>query len=241
MTLARARAGPAYGLNLGISAPNRIFLRGLGLDAEFGGGLRLQGDTNNIVTSGQFDLLRGRMEFLAERFDLSEGKIRMQGDPIPYIRLVATTESSEATIDLTMEGRADAPAFSVSSSPDMAEDEALAQLFFGQTLADISPIQAAKLAAAVASLSGRSSFNALGALRERTGVDDLDLKTDAEGNTSVTAGKYISDNIYTEVEVGGSGNSAISLNLDVSPNLTVKGSADSEANSGLGLFFQKDY
>ena len=231
----------AYLLDLGISAPNRIFLRGLGLDAEFGGALRLRGDTNNILTSGQLDLLRGRMDFLAERFVLSEGEIRMQGDPIPYFRLVATTQSTDASFDLTMEGRVDEPVLSVSSSPAMPQDEALAQMLFGETLSDISPIQAARLAAAVATLSGRSSFNPLGSLRESVGVDDLDLKTDAEGNTSITAGKYISDNIYTEVEVDASGKSTLSLNLDVTPSLTLKGSAGSEAENGLGLFFQKDY
>ncbi|MCW8843095.1 MAG: translocation/assembly module TamB domain-containing protein [Rhodobacteraceae bacterium] len=238
----RAQSGPAYRLDLGISAPSRIFLRGRGLDAEFGGAVRLRGDTSNVITSGGFDLVRGRMSFLAKRFELTEGAIRMQGGLIPHLRLIATTQSNAASFDLTLEGQADAPAFSITSDPDMPEDEALAQLLFGESLADISPLQAARLAAAVATLTGSGSgFNPLGSLREGAGIDDLDLKTDAEGNTSVTAGKYISDNIYTEVEVGGSGESAISLNLDVSPNLTVKGQADSEANSGLGLFFQKDY
>ncbi len=235
------QSGPAYRLNLGISAPNRVFVRGRGLDAEFNGALRLRGDTTNIVTAGGFDLVRGRMEFLTKRFDLSEGAIRLRGDFVPDLRLVATTETSAARFDLTLEGSADAPTFSINSSPDMPEDEALAQLLFGESMADISPLQAARLAGAVATLSGRSTFNPLGSLREGAGIDDLDLRTDAEGNTSVTAGKYISDNVYTEVEVGDTGESAISLNLDVSPNLTVKGTADSEANSGLGLFFQKDY
>lgn len=235
-------SGPAYLLDLGISAPSRIFVRGRGLDAEFGGALRLRGDTANIVTSGGFDLVRGRMSFLTKRFDLSEGRISLQGDPIPYIRLVATTQSADASFDVTLEGTADAPDFSITSDPEMPQDEALARILFGETLSDISPLQATRLAAAVATLTGSGSgFNPLGSLREGAGVDDLDLKSDEEGNTSLTAGKYISDNIYTEIEIDNTGKSAISLNLDVSPNLTVTGQADSEANSGLGLFFQKDY
>ncbi len=237
----KAQSGPVYGLDIGVSAPTRIFVRGRGLDAEFGGALRLQGDTTNIITAGNFDLLRGRMSFLTKRFDLTEGTIRLQGDFVPALRLVATTRTNAARFDVTLEGAADAPRFSIAASPDMPEDEALAQLLFGKSLADISPLQAARLAAAVGTLTGGSTFNPLGSLREGAGIDDLDLQTDAEGNTSVTAGKYISDNVYTEVEVGNTGESAISLNLDVSPNLTVKGTADSEANSGLGLFFQKDY
>ena len=236
------KSGPAYLLDLGISAPSRIFLRGRGLDAEFGGALRLRGDTTNIVTSGGFDLVRGRMSFLTKRFDLSEGRISLQGGPIPYIRLVATTQSTDARFDVTLEGTADAPNFSIASDPEMPQDEALARILFGETLSDISPLQAARLAAAVATLTGSGSgFNPLGSLREGAGVDDLDLKSDEEGNTSLTAGKYISDNIYTEIEIDNTGKSAISLNLDISPNLTITGQADSEANSGLGLFFQKDY
>ena len=55
------------------------------------------------------------------------------------------------------------------------------------------------------------------------------------------AGKYLSDNVYTDVTVGSSGNAQINLNLDVSPSVTVKGRVGSDGETGLGVFFEKDY
>ena len=52
--------GPAYPIDLTITAPNRLFVRGRGLDAELGGRLRLSGTTSDVVPIGQFDLIRPR-------------------------------------------------------------------------------------------------------------------------------------------------------------------------------------
>ena len=230
-----------FDLNLTISAPNRFFVRGLGLDSEFGGAITLTGTTANPIASGEFELLRGRLNFLARRFDLTEGLVSLAGSFIPDIRLVASTETEDATFDIILEGGADAPEISVISSPEMTEDEALARLLFGSSASEISPLQAARLANAVAGLSGGGGGNLFGGLRNSVGIDDLDVSTDANGQTELTAGKYINDNVYSEIGIDGEGNSSISLNLDVTRNLTVRGQVGAEANTGIGLFFQKDY
>ncbi len=56
---------PALWPELEVSAPNQVFVRGRGLDAELGGTLRLTGTTRDIVPSGAFNLIRGRWIFLA--------------------------------------------------------------------------------------------------------------------------------------------------------------------------------
>jgi translocation and assembly module TamB len=73
------------------------------------------------------------------------------------------------------------------------------------------------------------------------GVDDLDIGTNDDGTAQARVGKYISDNIYTDVTVDADGQSEINLNLTVTPSLTVRGRASSDGSSGLGLFFEKDY
>jgi translocation and assembly module TamB len=61
------RAGNADGgeprgiqLNLAINAPQQVFVRGRGLDAELGGQIRLTGSVSRIVADGAFELRRGR-------------------------------------------------------------------------------------------------------------------------------------------------------------------------------------
>ena len=62
-----------------------------------------------------------------------------------------------------------------------------------------------------------------------------------EGDISVRAGKYLSDNLYTDVQVEADGTSKINLNLDVSTALTARGSVGSDGDSTVGLFYERDY
>jgi translocation and assembly module TamB len=229
-----------YNLNLTINAPARIFIRGRGLDAELGGSLRVAGTTNQVIPQGQFDLVRGRFSILGQRFDLTQGSASLQGDFNPYLRLVASTQRDGETIDVTLEGPADAPEISFSSTSGLPQDEVLAQLLFGKTLDSISPLQAVQLASAVATLAGKGG-GAMEGLRNSFGLDNLDLTTDDNGNAAVRAGAYISENVYTDITVGNDGTSEINLNLDLSPSLTVKGSFGSDGGTGIGIFFEQDY
>ncbi|MFN7051796.1 MAG: translocation/assembly module TamB domain-containing protein, partial [Gemmobacter sp.] len=117
----------------------------------------------------------------------------------------------------------------------------LARLLFGRDLTSLSAFQAAQLASAVATLAGKGGDGIMSKLRKGFGLDDFDISTDAEGDTSVKAGKYISQNTYTEVEVDQNGQAAISLNLDLTESITVRGSAGADGETSIGIFKEKDY
>jgi translocation and assembly module TamB len=117
----------------------------------------------------------------------------------------------------------------------------LAQLLFGRNISEISAFQALQLASAVATLAGRGGAGVISNLRTGFGLDDLDVTTTDSGATAVRAGKYISDNVYTDVTAASDGTADISINLDIGKNLTAKGTVGSDGNTGIGLFFEKDY
>lgn len=233
-------ANPAR-FDLVISAPRQVFVRGRGVDAELGGDLRLTGDARQPIPVGQLELIRGRVDLLGKRFDLTEGLIEMQGSLIPVLRLVAETEQDDILTRIIIDGEARDPDISFESVPDMPEEEVLSHLLFGRGLDTISPLQAAQLANAIAVLAGRGGEGIVGRLRSATGLDDLDLATDDEGNVSVRAGKYLSRNLYTDVQVGADGTTRLNLNLDVSRDVTARGSVDSEGDSTIGIYFERDY
>ena len=237
----RGGGGRAYPLDIVIDAPSRIFIRGRGVDAELGGQLSIGGTSDNIIPVGQFSLVRGRIDILQQRFDLTEGVASLQGDFEPFIRLVATTESETGTvISIVVEGPAGAPEVSFLSVPELPQDEVLAQLIFGRDLQSISPFQAVQLAAAISTLAGRGG-GALERLREGVGLDDFDVTTDEEGNAAVRAGKYLSENVYTDVTVTSQGDTEINLNLDLTDEIVAKGSVNQDGETGVGLFFERDY
>ncbi|MEL6168903.1 MAG: translocation/assembly module TamB domain-containing protein [Pseudomonadota bacterium] len=232
-------------LDVQVSAPNRIFIRGRGLEAELGGALRLLGSANDLAPIGQFDLIRGRLDILGQRLALTEGRATLQGSLDPNLRLVATTtaetDGGSVEISIVVEGLASDPTVSFVSSPELPEDEVLALLLFGVNVENLSAFQAAQLAAAVATLAGRGGGGLVNSVRESLGLDDLDVVTGADGGTELTFGRYLADNLYTDVTVGTTGESTINLNLDVTRSITIKGSAGSDGSTGLGIFIERDY
>ncbi len=239
----RASVGnrPTYPLDIVINAPSRIFIRGRGLDAELGGRLSIGGTSRNVVPVGRFELLRGRIDILQQRFELSEGIASLQGDFEPYIRLAATTQTDNGTtINIIVEGPAGSPEVRFESVPELPQDEVLSQLIFGRDLDSISPLQAVQLASAISTLAGRGG-GAIDRLRENIGLDDFDVTTDEEGATAVRAGKYLSENIYTDVIVTSEGDTEINLNFDITNEITAKGSVDQDGGTSIGVFFERDY
>lgn len=227
-------------LDLEIDAPNRIFIRGRGLDAEMGGNLRLTGTTADPIPIGQFTLIRGRLDLLGNRFTLNEGFASLQGDLMPFVRLVASTERAGVTARIVLEGRADAPELRFESTPELPEEEVVSLLLFGRGFETLSLFQAAQLASSLATLSGHSE-GVMERLRRNIGLDDLDVRTDEDGETSIRLGRYLTENIYTDVEVRPQGDSEVSINIDLSPSLTARGRVDNRGRSGVGVFFERDY
>lgn len=238
---ASATTSSAYPLDIQINAPNRIFIRGRGIDAEMGGQLRLTGTTADMISTGQFELIRGRIDVLTKRFDLTEGRVALQGRFEPILRLVAETPTAVGSARIIVDGPADDPEVTFEATPDAPEDQVLAQIFFGRDITQLSAFQALQLAEAVANLAGQGGEGTLSRLRGAFSLDDLDVTSDEEGNTAVRAGKYISDNVYTDVTVGGADGPEVSLNIDLNPNITARGTVGADANTGIGIFIEKDY
>ena len=231
----------ALRLNLRVEAETSMFLRGRGIDAELRGGLTLEGTTNDVRPVGQFDLVRGRIDILTIRLNLTEGRVRLAGGFDPIVRLVAESAAGEYVVQIVLDGPAAAPEVIFTSRPELPEDEVLSQLFFERDIASLSPLQAARLALAIAELTGKGGGGVVGRIREGAELDDLDVSQTEDGETALSAGKYISENVYTEVEATSGGKTSLSINLDVTKNLTAKGQVGSDGDTSLGLFFEKDY
>ncbi|MBH9981553.1 translocation/assembly module TamB domain-containing protein [Bartonella sp. B10834G6] len=228
-------------LKLHIRAPNQIFVRGMGLDVELGGEIGLFGPVNEIHPVGGFQMLRGRFEILSQRLTFTEGTVTLVGNLNPEVNFVATTQGSDITVTVTVSGTINALSVSFTSVPVLPQDEVLARLIFNRSISELSPFQIAQLASAAAELAGVTNTSLLGSLRSTTGLDDLDVVTDKQGNTGVKAGRYIRDNIYLGVEAGSGGNTKGTVNLDISKNLKAKGALGAQGDSSVGVFYEKDY
>lgn len=252
-TLARARVDAAGApvpqsrpggllLDIVVNAPNQIFIRGRGLDAEVGGSVRLTGPIGNIQPVGGFALNRGRLAILGQRITFESGTVTLVGDLDPMLNFVARTQGEGITVFVTVSGRVSDIDVSFTSTPMLPQDEVLSRLIFKRSMGELSPLQLAKLAGAAAELVGGSSNpSLLDSLRGAAGLADLDVVTDDKGNVAVQAGTYIQDNVYLGVQAGANGQNKVTINLDVTQNLKVQGAASQNGNSSLGVFYESDY
>ncbi len=238
---AQTSDGPSYGLDITIDAPKRIFIRGRGLESEFGGQIRITGTTRDVVPLGAFSLIRGRLDILGRRLELDDARVTMRGSLEPYLDLRASTQVDEYVINVLVIGPASRPEITFSAVPDLPQEEVLARLIFGRDLETLSPFQAAQLALAVRTLAGQGGEGIVGKIRGATGLADLDVVSGEDGGTAVRAGTYINDSLYTDVTVDSTGESEVNLNLDLTPSITLKGGATTTGDTSLGIFFERDY
>ncbi|MGR6468208.1 translocation/assembly module TamB domain-containing protein [Rhizobium sp. PAMB 3182] len=228
-------------LDLAISAPREIFVRGRGIDAELGGNLTVKGSTSSPVVSGGFTMQRGRLTILNKRLDFSSGTITFGGGLIPLLNMVATSSVNSNTITVDVSGFANDPDFTFSSSPALPQDEVLAQLIFGSSMSKLSALQIAQLASAVNQLAGGRSTSLFDSLRSGLGVDDLDISTSNDGQAEVSAGKYLNNRTYLQLEQSGSSGGKAIINLDVGKGVKLRGEAGSDGSAGGGIFYEKEY
>ncbi|WP_292394027.1 translocation/assembly module TamB domain-containing protein, partial [Mesorhizobium sp.] len=242
-TASGGSGGSGLNLDVTVNAPSQIFIQGRGVDAELGGSLRLTGPASSPQAVGTFTLQRGRLTILAKRLTFTEGTVGFSGSLVPYLNLTATSTTSSATVTIVVSGEATNPKFNFSSVPALPEDEVLAQLIFGRSMSNLSPLQIAQLAEAAAQLAGvGGSTSLLQNLRSAIGVDDLDVITDEEGGTAVSAGKYLNDRTYVTIQKGdkpGSGKAAI--DLDVGRGVKLRGEATDAGEAKGGVFYEREY
>lgn len=227
-------------LDIDIVVPNKVFVRGRGLNAELGGAINIGGTTAAIAPSGQIELIRGNLDLLGRRLALTKGIVALQGNLTPYIEFESTTTTSDGQATLEISGPLDLPEVQVYSDPERPTEEALAMLLFGNRFSELSPLVIAQMAASLAQLSGAGG-DATKGLRKGTGIDTVDIGTDESGAGRFGAGAYLSDNLYTDFTVNTAGETVVNLNLEVTDSITLKGSVDNEGDTGLGVFFERDY
>ena len=138
-----------------MSAPNRVFVRGRGIDAELGGDLRLTGSSRDPVAVGAFEMRRGRLSVVGQRLDFTRGRLTFGGElTAPDLDFTAETKAAEVTVHIAVTGPANQPKFALSSDPSLPQDEVFSRLLFKKASGGLSPFQALQLAQALAQFSG---------------------------------------------------------------------------------------
>ncbi|HEX6119063.1 MAG TPA: translocation/assembly module TamB domain-containing protein, partial [Dongiaceae bacterium] len=233
-------------LDLAVDAPQQVAVRGRGLDVELGGSLNIAGTTDKPSIDGALKLRRGSLDIAGKHLDFTEGTLTFEGgeriDPI--LDLTAVSRAQDLQVTAKVEGPARAPRITLSSVPDMPQDEILAHLLFSKSAGALSPFELLQLAQATADLAGvNTGPGVLDKLRKNTGLDRLSVEqAEGGGGPSLSAGRYVANGVYVGVSQGAKSNSsAATVEIEVTPHVKVESEVGTNAGSKAGINLEWDY
>jgi translocation and assembly module TamB len=234
-------------LNIRLEAPDKLYVSGMGLESEWGAKLRVTGTSDAPLIAGDMELVRGTLGFAGRSFELESGRISFNGGPAsnPSIRVAAASEVDGTTVRVIIRGTGQNPDISFSSTPALPQDEIMARILFGNSIGELSAIQAVQLAGSLNSLrGGAAGLNPLGVLQSATGLDRLRiLSADAKTgrDMAVAFGQYITNDLYVEIVTDARGYTATQLEISLTPALSVLSQISSGGRSNLNIRYKNDY
>ncbi len=233
-------------LDLNLNVPGKLFIRSFGLDSEWEADLAITGNSDKPIISGTASQIRGFFEFSGKRFELTRGSFSFPGDSTndPIIEIAAEHQLQDMIAYLRVFGPASNPKLEMSSNPYLPENEVMARILFGTSVAQLTAVEAVQLASAVHSLSNGGGQGLMGGVRRAIGVDRLSIDNDAsrEYGTTITGGKYLTDNVYVEVSTApATGQTATSVEIGLTRNLSLVTRRTLDHDNNLSIRWFWDY
>ncbi|MFL6710351.1 MAG: translocation/assembly module TamB domain-containing protein [Massilia sp.] len=229
---------PSLPLNIDVEADlgDSFRLRGMGLDAQLGGAVRVRGAGDRPPRiNGTIRIVEGNYAAYGQKLAIDRGVITFNGPyDNPGLNILAVRKRpegeqlTETNVEAGVEvrGSALAPAAKLVSTPNVPDSEKLAWLVLGHGLEGTSGSETGVLSAAAGALLGGSGKG--GGLQSRLanslGVDELGV-SQAKGleSTVVTVGKRISKRTYVSFEQGATtASSLVKLRYKLNPRISLQ-------------------
>lgn len=243
--------GTGLDLDMKIDVPGQFFVRGRGIESEWQGDVAVGGTLAMPIIGGKISMIKGQATTGAAVLSFNRGVVTLVPDPPALAPIVLIDMVSEANVDgttarMTLAGPVTEPKISFSSEPTLPEDEILARLLFGKPAAQMTASEALSMAGAALELSGTfgGGPGVLGRVRRGLGVDRLsvDASADAPTSSSVSAGKYLTPELYMSVKQAADGTAPdIAVEYELTDDITVTGEQEGTGGESVGVRYEYDY
>ncbi|MGJ8559140.1 MAG: translocation/assembly module TamB domain-containing protein [Litorimonas sp.] len=238
----RSFASSATEIDVRIVSDGRIKVRGRGLNASMNLDAAVRGSFDAPIVTGQMSVDRGRFDFLSKRFEFRESVVTLRENVLQSrLSLEAVRQTSELTAVVAITGTLERPEIKLTSEPNLPEDEVLSRILFGRSPTQLSAIETARLAAAISQLSGGSGFDLFGTLENAIGLDTLEIGQNDTGQTQLTTGKYLSDDVYLEVRTAAEGTPGLVVEWQVRDSISLEAETLPNERQRLSVQWKKDF
>jgi translocation and assembly module TamB len=226
-----------------LTAPRRVFLKGRGLDAELSLDAHVTGDTARPQLEGTARVVRGDYQFASKRFEFDDRGVVYLAATTDRIRLdlSATREDPSLTAVVKITGTAAKPVVQLTSTPVLPQDEVLSQVLFGRSASQLSPVEAAQVASALSGLASGGGLDVIGNIRTFAKLDRLAFAGGDASGVAISGGKYITDDVYLEITGGGREGPSAQVEWRVKKTLSIVSRLAGTGDSRLSIRWRRDY
>lgn len=240
-------------LELDIKAhlPGNVHITSKNLNSEWKGFIEVTGFLSNPLYWGELRVVKGDYNLNGKKFALTQGNIYFAGpvEKKTTLYAVLSKEIGKYNTEIIVKGPTNKLKFNFRSNPSLSQREVLSYILFGRGVSDITSNQGDVLSQSFMELNSTDSSSnqtdLLTRLRNKIGIDQLDISTNDSANTgdvSVQVGKYIHDDV--KVSVNRSINAAsnrVSVEAKLHKNWQAQAEVGDDAQGKVMVKWKKDY
>jgi translocation and assembly module TamB len=239
-------------LDLAVKARNQIFVRGRGLTVEMSSDVTVGGTTAKPNLGGGLKLVNGSLELLTIWFEFTQANVDFadDGGADPMLDVSAQARAADIMARVGLTGRASAPRITLTSTPELPEDEILARVLFNKPLSNLNAVEAVLIAQSISRLTGIGGIGGtpgiFGKMRRSLSLDRLRLVGSNQGDgvsgTAVAAGRYITRDVYVGAEqrVGEAGSRAV-VEINLTRNVRIRTDVGTNSGGNISVLYEWEY
>lgn len=239
---------PRTALDIAISFKKPLLVKGWGIESSWHGDLSFKGTLETPALVGNLKASQGEFALFGPVFQLTQGDIMFAEDApmIPILSVKAETSEGDIKAILNVTGEATAPRITLSSQPNLPQDEILSRILFREGTANLSPYQAVKIAHLIGKFNGAPLplIGQLESISSALGFDSFEIDAAKDGGTSpvVKFGKRISNTVKASLEEDvEKGKTQGKLQVELSPNIVLESGLSTDRDGSIGIVGKWEY
>ncbi|MFH1223146.1 MAG: translocation/assembly module TamB domain-containing protein [Pseudomonadota bacterium] len=226
------RSKDKFNFDIKTKSGTDIFIKNNIFNGDLTFNLNVKGTENRPRLVGSIDLLRGKVTYLDNNFDLTSGRIKFKDDETEPIIYQLDSESKIGTyqVYLNLVSYKGEPKFRLNTVPPLTEDKILALLTTGDVQTDFGAKEGGYgITTGTGGQIVTQGMGVTGALRSSTGVGvklrppknkdssapDVEVQKDITSDLKVTYGKSLNDNTSANRQ-------EVNVQYDVNRNVQLK-------------------
>lgn len=182
-------------LNLG----DDVRLEALGLNGQLAGSVLLTSlPDGNTTGTGELEIQGGTFRAYGRELSISRGRLLFAGGPVddPGLDLRAVRKLPGYEVGVLVRGPLRRPQLTLFSDPSMPQTQIASMLVVGRSLDQLGPGSRQALTASSTDVATQGGALLAGQLGRYIGLDEVSLQEDADRDTSLVLGKFLSPRLY---------------------------------------------